>query len=145
MTRLLDINVLMALFDPRHEFHDAAHRWFSATKADGWASCPLTINGFVRILSHPAHPAALGTVEETAAKLAEFSGATPHSFWPDTLSLHGSRGFRLGLIPSSRHLTDIYLLGMAVHRKGIFATFDRRVPVGAVVGGAEAIEIIPEV
>lgn len=30
MTFLLDINVLIALIDPAHVDHEAAHRWFEA-------------------------------------------------------------------------------------------------------------------
>ena len=145
MPRLLDINVLMALFDPRHEFHDAAHDWFAEIRPEGWASCPLTINGFIRILSHPAHPACLGTVAETGAQLAEFSQAGGHFFWPDAVSLHDPRIFRLDLITASRHLTDVYLLGLAIYHQGTLATFDRHIPSGAVIGGTEALEVIPVV
>ena len=57
MTRyLLDVNVLIALFDPAHLNHDAAHQWFGETGAEAWASCPLTENGFVRVISHPSIP-----------------------------------------------------------------------------------------
>lgn len=56
MTRiaLLDVNVLVALFDPDHVHHEAAQAWFSANRLHGWATCPLTENRLVRILSHPA-------------------------------------------------------------------------------------------
>ncbi len=52
---LLDVNVLLALFDPDHIHHEAAHRWFARSRESGWASCPLTENGVVRILSNPAY------------------------------------------------------------------------------------------
>lgn len=53
MTRvaLLDVNVLVALFDPGHVHHEPAHEWFAANRSAGWATCPLTGNGLVRILS----------------------------------------------------------------------------------------------
>ena len=50
MTFLIDINVLIALIDPSHAGHDAAHRWFAETGAASWATCPLTENGVVRIV-----------------------------------------------------------------------------------------------
>ena len=53
MRALLDVNVLIALLDAGHASHSAALRWFSANAAAGWASCPITQNGCVRILSHP--------------------------------------------------------------------------------------------
>jgi len=143
VTRLLDINVLMALFDPRHEFHESAHHWFGKTKRDGWASCPLTINGFIRILSHPGHPACLGSAAKTAAQLAEFAGATRHTFWPDAINLLDPKRFLLDRISSARHLTDVYLLGLAVHQKGVLSTFDQNIPKEAVIGGNVALELIP--
>jgi predicted nucleic acid-binding protein len=52
---LLDVNLLVALFDPNHVFYDLAHDWFSDSRGDGWATCALTENAFVRILSNPAY------------------------------------------------------------------------------------------
>src|SRR5713226_6496670 len=48
---LLDVNVLVALFDPAHVHHEAAHAWFGANRKNRWATCALTENGFVRVLS----------------------------------------------------------------------------------------------
>ncbi|HLL89632.1 MAG TPA: TA system VapC family ribonuclease toxin [Tepidisphaeraceae bacterium] len=51
---LLDANVLIALGWPTHAHHAVAHRWFaSAAAADGWATCPLTQLGFVRVSTNP--------------------------------------------------------------------------------------------
>jgi uncharacterized protein len=57
---LLDVNVLVALFDPDHAYHEAAHQWFARHRAQGWATCPLTENGLVRVMSHPAYAAGAG-------------------------------------------------------------------------------------
>ena len=38
MTYLLDVNVLIALVDPAHVSHDAAHDWFDAEGARAWAT-----------------------------------------------------------------------------------------------------------
>ena len=51
MRALLDVNVLIALIDEKHDFHERAHVWWQARSGDGRASCPLTENGFVRIVS----------------------------------------------------------------------------------------------
>lgn len=40
------------------------------------------------------------------------------------------------------HVTDVYLLGLAVRKGGKPATPDRDIPLAAVQGGAEGIEII---
>ena len=53
---LLDVNVLIALFDSAHLHHEAAHVWFAGNSARGWRTCPITENGFLRILSHPGYP-----------------------------------------------------------------------------------------
>jgi len=39
-------------------------------------------------------------------------------------------------------ITDAYLLGLAVHKKGKLATLDQRIPVDAVRGGSKALELI---
>jgi hypothetical protein len=54
---LLDVNVLIALFDPGHPNHEDAHRWFSRNRKQGWATCAVTINGCIRVLSSPSYPA----------------------------------------------------------------------------------------
>ena len=51
---LLDLNLLTALLWPRHEHHEVAHTWFDERRVDGWATCPLTQLGFVRLVSNPA-------------------------------------------------------------------------------------------
>jgi predicted nucleic acid-binding protein len=48
---LLDINVLIALLDLDHAHHRSARKWLEREVASGWASCPLTENGCVRIMS----------------------------------------------------------------------------------------------
>ncbi len=51
---LLDTNLLIALLWPSHERHDVALKWFTRHRAKGWATCPFTQAGFVRIVSNPA-------------------------------------------------------------------------------------------
>ena len=58
---LLDVNVLIALVDPAHVQHDAAHEWFARQGHKAWATCPLTENGLVRIVGHPRYPSSPGT------------------------------------------------------------------------------------
>ena len=53
---LLDVNVLIALHDEQHVHHEAAARWFIDQARHGWASCPLTQNGCIRIMSQPGYP-----------------------------------------------------------------------------------------
>jgi len=53
---LLDINVLIALLDQGHLLHQPATRWLEGQLAQGWATCPITENGVVRIMAQPAYP-----------------------------------------------------------------------------------------
>ena len=53
---LLDINILIALADPDHEHHGKAESFFLANHRLGWATCPITENGFVRIISSSSYP-----------------------------------------------------------------------------------------
>jgi len=139
---LLDVNVLVALFDPDHVHHEAAHGWFGAEKPAGWATCPLTENGFVRVLSNPAYSASPGRPAELAERLRAFRSSGHHVFWPDDASLCDTRLFALSV--SHRQLTDVYLLGLARARGGRLATFDRSIPLRAVRGaGPEHLVVIP--
>lgn len=129
---LLDVNFLIALFDPDHVHHEAAHSWFGSQRSSGWATCPLTENGAVRILSNPAYSPTAARPAEIARRLAAFHDSGDHMFWPDEVSLCDARVFDLGV--GHRHLTDVYLLALAVRRDGRLATFDRSIPAKAVRG-----------
>jgi predicted nucleic acid-binding protein len=43
---LLDVNVLVALFDPVHTHHEAAHQWFDLTVARDGGLVPLPRMGW---------------------------------------------------------------------------------------------------
>jgi toxin-antitoxin system PIN domain toxin len=140
---LLDVNVLVALFDPAHPNHDEAHVWFGASKRQGWASCPLTQNGCIRVLSSPGYPSVEAVPSEVASRLEALCRGKDHSFWADSVSLLDPSLFRLELIAGARQLTDVYLLGLAVRHKGRLVTFDKRIPQRAVVGaGPRHLELL---
>jgi toxin-antitoxin system PIN domain toxin len=131
---LLDVNLLVALFDPDHLHHDLAHDWFADARAAGWATCPITENGFLRVLSNPAYGASSTRVAELVTRLHAFRRSGQHEFWEDTVSLTDSRVFQPTLLRGHRQLTDIYLLGLALKRRGRLATFDRTIALSAVKG-----------
>ncbi len=79
MRALLDVNVLIALLDAAHVHHGLARRWFASHVEQGWASCPLTQNGCVRILSQPRYPNAV-PVAEAALRLGEALAHPSHTF-----------------------------------------------------------------
>jgi predicted nucleic acid-binding protein len=68
---LLDINILIALADPDHEHHGKAESFFLANHQRGWATCPITENGFVRIISHPSYPNGPGSTDAACTILKQ--------------------------------------------------------------------------
>jgi toxin-antitoxin system PIN domain toxin len=126
---LLDANVLIALAWPDHVLHDRVMRWFGKRADQGWATCPLTQAAFVRVVSDPAfaHGGFLSPVR--ALELLQRNLAHPnHQFWPLDITL--SQAVRLsGATPrGNKQITDIYILGLAIHRKGLLATCDEGIP-----------------
>ena len=143
MTFLLGVNVLIALIDPAHVAHEDAHRWFQSTGHSSWATCPITENGVIRILSHPKYPNSPGSpavVAQIVGKLHTLSG---HQFWPDDISLVGSSDIYAAKILTPAQVTDSYLLGLAKARDGKLATFDRKLSTAAVKRGKPALHLIP--
>ncbi len=146
MTRvaLLDVNVLVALFDPDHVHHEAAHDWFAGNRESGWATCPLTENGLIRILSNPAYSGAHESPGAVVVRLRTFCESAGHTFWVDEVSLRDVRLFRSTGPATHGKVTDLYLLGLAISKGGRLATFDRAIPVAAVVGAERGhLEVIP--
>jgi toxin-antitoxin system PIN domain toxin len=133
---LLDVNVLVSLFDAAHVHHELAHDWMSRHRRGGWATCPLTQNGCVRILSQPRYPGAL-PMPEVAARLRRAVDAKDHTFLPDDISLCDPARFRLKGILTARSITDLYLLAVATRHEGRLVTFDRTVPLDAALGASE--------
>ena len=133
MRALLDVNVLIALLDAGHVHHRLATDWLVAHREPGWASCPLTQNGCVRIFSNPAYPNAVPAAQ-IAERLAEAARHPAHAFWPDAISLLEPNRLAWERILSARQVTDAYLLALAVERGGRLVTLDRGVPVAAVRG-----------
>jgi toxin-antitoxin system PIN domain toxin len=133
MRALLDVNVLIALLDADHVHHAAAHAWLAANIEHGWASCPLTQNGCIRIMSQPSYPGALPAAA-VAARLQVATATHWHGFWPDALSLLHDGVVDWGAVLGSRQVTDVYLLALAVQHDARLVTFDRSIPLKAVVG-----------
>lgn len=133
MRGLLDVNVLVALLDAGHLHHRLATDWLAANARLGWASCPLTQNGCLRILSLPAYlnPQPPSQIAE---RLARATMDRSHAFWPDSLSLLEPERLRWDRVLSARHITDVYLLALAVEYKARLVTLDRSLVQNAVVG-----------
>ena len=142
MRALLDVNVLIALFNPSHVHHETAHDWFEDHRTAGWATCPLTENGFLRILSHP-QVAVEADRATLVASLRTFCASGHHERWPDAVSLLDDSLFDPSAVISHRQITDVYLLGLAARMGGTLATFDGSIPLRAVKGAtAESLSVI---
>lgn len=128
---LLDINVLIALLDQGHVLHGAATRWLERELDHGWATCPITENGVVRIMAQPSYPnpqpAAL-----VAARLAEACAHASHAFWPEPISLLQEGLIHWERLLGPRQITDAYLLALAATHGGRFVSFDQRIAAAVV-------------
>lgn len=145
MTYLLDVNVLIALIDPRHIHHDPAHAWFSLEGYQSWATCPLVENGLLRIVGNPRYGNFFGLPMQVATMLNELKQNQPgHQFWPDAVSILDPAIFNTAGLLNSVHLTDIYLHGLAKFKGGKLATFDGKFPKNVVFDGLDSIHLISE-
>jgi uncharacterized protein len=142
VTFLLDVNVLIALIDPIHVAHDAAHAWFAAIGATSWSTCPLTENGVLRIVGHPKYPNSAGSPAAVAPIVARLRALPGHVFWQDDFSLIEADIVDVVRIMTPAQVTDTYLLALAVANKGQLATFDRRLSPMAVRRGRAALHVI---
>lgn len=131
MRALLDVNVLVALLDGAHIHHVVARKWLEDNIADGWASCPLTENGCVRVLSQPRYPGALSVVG-AVTRLRAATSTPHHRFLADSVSLLDNTVLDHRSLTGPRQLTDAYLLALAVKNACRLVTLDRSVPIDAV-------------
>lgn len=139
---LLSVDLVLALLDPSHALHETAHRWFEGEGCIAFATCPLIENSVIRICSHPSYPNSPGTSNIIAGVLDGLCRLPGHRFWPDSVSLRDPERFQIARAMAWNQTSDIYLLGLAVTLGGKLATFDRRLDVDAVIGGADALSIV---
>jgi len=136
---LLDANVLIALAWPEHQFHETVGRWFGRHSRAGWATCPFTQAAFVRILSNPAFSADALTPRNALLVLESNLGLPGHHFWPADVPVPDAVKIVERRLTGHRQITDAYLLGLAMHNRGKFATLDQGMRAWAVEGAVELI------
>jgi len=118
---LLDVNALVALAWDSHVHHAAIRAWFADEPPGGWATCPVTESGFVRVSSNRrALPHAL-SVQAARDVLAAMRLAPGHRFLPDDVSITDA-----DVPPMSGHrqVTDAHLLTLARRHGTRLVTFD---------------------
>ena len=141
MVSLLDVNILIPLVDVLHEGHAAAQQVFSGIQSYGWATCPITENGVVRIISGTRYQNPPKSVPGVMALVRSLRSLPGHTFWPDDLSLFYTTRIAPEKLRTFNQITDAYLLAIAVANDGRFVTFDRRIMANAISGGAQALQI----
>ena len=125
MIALLDVNVLVSLAWPNHIFHKSAREWFREQQRFGWATCPTTENGFIRVSSNTGIMPEAKSPREAATFLKKLISLQGHVFWPEEASVMDDRWISLEKIFTYRQITDAHLLALALRNKACLATFDR--------------------
>ncbi len=134
MTRaLLNVNVLLALLDSDHIDHGRTRDWLDHEIGAGWASCAITRNGFVRIISQPRYPSPISPAQAIEL-LGRACGGGHHAFWPCDISVLDARIVDGSRLHGPRQVTDAYLLALAAAHGGRFVTFDRSLSLASVHG-----------
>jgi toxin-antitoxin system PIN domain toxin len=118
---LLDVNALVALAWDSHVQHAAIRQWFDVEGPGGWATCPITESGFVRVSSNPkALPGAIG-ISAARGVLTALRALDGHRFLADDVSIVDSD---VPELTGYRQVTDAHLLTLA-RRSGMrLVTFD---------------------
>jgi uncharacterized protein len=118
---LLDVNALVALVWDSHVHHVAVRRWFAENAPAGWATCPLTESGFVRVSSNPRVLPVAVTIADARAALSSLRSASGHTFLVDDVSLADPD---VPAIHGYRQVTDVHLLTLARRHGRRLVTFD---------------------
>jgi uncharacterized protein len=124
---LLDVNLLIALLWPPHEAHTRAQHWFAKNADEGWATCAMTQAGFVRIVSNPAFSHRVVSPRDALDVLKGSLNHPAHRFWTEDIGVTEALGHLGRRLLGHQQITDAYLLGLAIHKKGRLATLDRSV------------------
>jgi len=124
---LLDVNVLIALLWPAQEAHGRAVAWLRNNQKMGWATCAFTQTAVVRILSNPAFSKDALSPSEAEEVLAANLRHPSHRFWPADIDYATAIAPFSESIVGHKQISDAYLLGLAIYRRGRFATLDHRV------------------
>jgi hypothetical protein len=142
---LLDVNVLLSMLWPRHIFFQPASRWFAANRGRGWATCPISQAGFVRLYTQPAVTGMEISMADAIGLLQNNCKEPDHVFWPQDLAVTELLPEIRQRLVGHRQLSDAILLDLAIRKGGRLATLDRRVEKLLAPGSPHrgAIEIIP--
>lgn len=122
---LLDVNFLLAHAWPAHSAHSRATAWFKSNAHRGWATCPITEAGLIRLIVNPMLRPHACTMSEAIDLLGKYTSHSDHEFWPDKVAVVDALAPFSERLFGHRQITDAYLLGLAMSRGGNLATLDR--------------------
>jgi hypothetical protein len=110
--------------------------WFAANSSGGWATCPITESGFVRVSSNPiVLPSAIG-VDAARGVLSTLRSHPNHRFITDDVSMGDSD---VPSIAGYRQVTDAHLVALA-HRGAMrLVTFDSSI---LAMAGEDDVEVL---
>lgn len=133
---LLDVNALVALAWDSHVHHAAMRAWFSANGAAGWATCPITESGFVRVSSNPIVLPSAISVDAARGVLSTLRAHRDHRFLADDVSISATD---TPSIAGYRQVTDGHLLTLARRRGVRLLTFDSSI---LAMGDGNDVEVL---
>ena len=136
MRSLYDVNFILALLDRGHESQDLVSGWFNANLQEGWSSCPLTQNGYLRIRSQSSYHNSI-SLAEAHDQLLDAISSPYHQFIADDISLLDDTLVKFRTLSSHRQLTDVYLLALAVAHDATLVILDTRISLATVRGATE--------
>ena len=131
MRSLLDTSVLIALLDASHIHHRLTANWLQTHGGAGWASCPITLNGCIRILSQPSYPNRL-PMQRVVEGLRQAMQNPLHEFWADDVNMATTNAIDWSYTARPAQLTDVYLLALAVAHDARFVTLDQGIALACV-------------
>lgn len=122
---LPDVNVLVALTNPSHQHHGAAHSWLS--RVERFATTPITESGLVRLLLNRSVTGQEVTGRQAVDLLHRLRAHQRTTFLPDDSTL-ASAVIDLAGLGGHKQTTDFHLVNLAAAHGGVLTTFDGRLP-----------------
>lgn len=137
---LLDVNALLALAWPNHQFHTAVVARLEQRPISRWATCALTQLGFVRLSSNPKIIEVRKTPAEAIDLLADLTRDQQHVYL-DILPAVPLVARLFRHIVGHQQVTDAYLLGVAEANGATLLTLDQRIaPPGKMRADVEVLK-----
>jgi predicted nucleic acid-binding protein len=114
--------VVLALLDDAHVHNHAAEKWFY-TPGRQWALCAFVEAGVLRYFSRPETGEL--TLEQATVLLGQLKQRPGYHYQSITADWHTLIAPFFKRLHGHKQITDAYLLGLALRKKLVLATFDQ--------------------